>query len=44
VPDHGLIVSGDVAYNHRHMYVGATTPGSRAEWIAALGRLAAGCR
>jgi len=31
VPDLGLIVSGDVAYNHRHMYVGATTRGSRAE-------------
>jgi glyoxylase-like metal-dependent hydrolase (beta-lactamase superfamily II) len=41
VPDLGLIVSGDVAYNHCHMYVGATTPGSRAEWIAALDRLAA---
>ncbi len=41
VPDLGLIVSGDVAYNHRHMCVDATTPGSRAEWIAALDRLAA---
>jgi glyoxylase-like metal-dependent hydrolase (beta-lactamase superfamily II) len=41
VPDLGLIVSGDVAYNHCHMYVGATTPDSRAEWIAALDRLAA---
>ena len=41
VPDLGLIVSGDVAHNHRHMYAGATTPGSRAEWIAALDRLAA---
>jgi glyoxylase-like metal-dependent hydrolase (beta-lactamase superfamily II) len=41
VPDLGLVVSGDVAYNHCHMYVGATTPDSRAEWIAALGRLAA---
>jgi len=41
VPDLGLIVSGDVAYNHCHMYVGATTAGSRAEWIAALDKLAA---
>jgi glyoxylase-like metal-dependent hydrolase (beta-lactamase superfamily II) len=41
VPDLGLIVSGDVAYNHCHMYVGATTAASRAEWIAALDHLAA---
>jgi glyoxylase-like metal-dependent hydrolase (beta-lactamase superfamily II) len=41
VPDLGLVVSGDVAYNHCHMYVGATTAGSRAEWIAALDKLAA---
>jgi len=41
VPDLGLIVSGDVAYNHCHMYVAATTAASRAEWIAALDQLAA---
>jgi glyoxylase-like metal-dependent hydrolase (beta-lactamase superfamily II) len=41
VPDLGLIVSGDVAYNHCHMYVGDTTADSRADWIAALERLAA---
>jgi glyoxylase-like metal-dependent hydrolase (beta-lactamase superfamily II) len=41
VPDLGLIVSGDVAYNHCYMYVGATTADSRAEWIAALDKLAA---
>jgi glyoxylase-like metal-dependent hydrolase (beta-lactamase superfamily II) len=41
VPDLGLIVSGDVAYNHCHMYVGATTADSRAEWMAALDQLAA---
>jgi glyoxylase-like metal-dependent hydrolase (beta-lactamase superfamily II) len=40
VPDLGLIVSGDVAYNHCHMFVGATTAASRAEWIAALDQLA----
>jgi glyoxylase-like metal-dependent hydrolase (beta-lactamase superfamily II) len=41
VPDLDLIVSGDVAYNHCHMYVGDTTADSRAEWIGALDRLAA---
>ena len=41
VPDLGLIVSGDVAYNHCHMYVAATDAAIRAEWIAALDRLAA---
>jgi glyoxylase-like metal-dependent hydrolase (beta-lactamase superfamily II) len=41
VPDLGLVVSGDVAYNHCHMYVGDTTADSRAEWMAALDRLAA---
>jgi glyoxylase-like metal-dependent hydrolase (beta-lactamase superfamily II) len=41
VPDLGLIVSGDVAYNHCHMYVAATTAAIRAEWTAAIDRLAA---
>jgi glyoxylase-like metal-dependent hydrolase (beta-lactamase superfamily II) len=41
IPDLDLIVSGDVAYNHCHMFVGATTAASRAEWIAALDTLAA---
>jgi glyoxylase-like metal-dependent hydrolase (beta-lactamase superfamily II) len=41
VPDLDLIVSGDVAYNHCHMFVGATTADSRAEWVAALDKLAA---
>src|SRR5262249_1119776 len=41
VPDPGLIASGDVAYNHGHMYAGAPTAASWAEWIAALDRLAA---
>jgi hypothetical protein len=36
-----VIVSCDVAYNHCHMYVGSTTADSRAEWIAALDKLAA---
>ena len=41
VADLGLLVSGDVAYKHCHMYVGATTADIRAEWIAALDKLAA---
>jgi glyoxylase-like metal-dependent hydrolase (beta-lactamase superfamily II) len=41
VPDIGLIVSGDVVYNRCHMFLGATTPASRTEWLAALDRLAA---
>jgi glyoxylase-like metal-dependent hydrolase (beta-lactamase superfamily II) len=41
VPDLGLVVAGDVAYNHCHMYVGPSTADSRAEWIAALDKLAA---
>src|SRR5262249_1988927 len=41
VPDLGLIVSGDVVYNHCHMYVGDTTRDSRMAWVAALDRLAA---
>ena len=40
-PDLDLVVSGDVAYNHCHMYVGGTTAERRAEWIAALDKLAA---
>ncbi|MFZ0664860.1 MAG: MBL fold metallo-hydrolase [Acidimicrobiales bacterium] len=41
VPDLGLVVSGDVAYNHCHMYVGASTADIREEWIAAIDMLAA---
>lgn len=41
VPSLDLVVSGDVVYNQCHMYVGDTTPESRANWIAALDRLAA---
>jgi glyoxylase-like metal-dependent hydrolase (beta-lactamase superfamily II) len=41
VPDLGLIVSGDGVYNHCHMFVGDKTAASRAEWIAAIDRLAA---
>lgn len=41
VPDLGLIVSGDVAYNRCHMFVGATNAENRAEWLSALDRLAA---
>ncbi len=41
VPDLGLVVSGDVAYNHCHMYVAATTTASRTAWITAVDQLAA---
>jgi hypothetical protein len=41
VPDIDLVVSGDVVYNECHMYVADSTPQSRANWIAALDRLAA---
>ena len=40
VPSIGLIVAGDVVYNQCRMYVGDTTPESRANWIADLDRLA----
>ena len=41
VPSIDLVVGGDVLYNQCHMFVGATTPESRLNWIAALDRLAA---
>jgi glyoxylase-like metal-dependent hydrolase (beta-lactamase superfamily II) len=41
VPSIDLVVGGDVVYDKCHMYVGDTTPESRANWIAALDRLAA---
>jgi glyoxylase-like metal-dependent hydrolase (beta-lactamase superfamily II) len=41
VPSIDLVVGGDVFYNQCHMYVGDTTPESRANWISALDRLAA---
>jgi glyoxylase-like metal-dependent hydrolase (beta-lactamase superfamily II) len=41
VPSIEVVVAGDVVYNQCHMYVGDTTPESRANWIAALDRLAA---
>jgi len=36
VPDLRLLVSGDVAYNHTHMYLAETTRETRTEWIASL--------
>jgi glyoxylase-like metal-dependent hydrolase (beta-lactamase superfamily II) len=41
VPALDLVVGGDVVYNECHMYVAESTPDSRANWIAALDRLAA---
>jgi glyoxylase-like metal-dependent hydrolase (beta-lactamase superfamily II) len=40
VPSIDLVVAGDVIYNECHMFVGATTPESRENWIGALDRLA----
>ena len=41
VPSIDLVVGGDVLYNQCHMYVGDTTPESRANWVNSLDRLAA---
>ena len=41
VPSMDPFVGGDVIYNQCHMYVGDTTPESRANGIVALERLAA---
>lgn len=41
VPSIDLVVAGDVVYNRCHMFVGQTTPESRANWITGLDRLAA---
>lgn len=38
-PALGLIVAGDVVYNHTHMYLAQTTDASRENWIAALASL-----
>ncbi|WAJ43718.1 MBL fold metallo-hydrolase [Mycobacterium sp. Aquia_216] len=40
VPSIDLVVGGDVLYNQCHMFVGDSTAESRANWIAALDRLA----
>lgn len=41
MPTLDLVVGGDVFYNECHRYLGDTTAESRANWIAALDRLAA---
>jgi len=41
VPDLGLIVAGDVAYNGIHQYMGETTTQSRQAWMQATDTLAA---
>jgi len=41
VPSIDLVVGGDVFYNQCHMMVAASTPQSRANWIADLDRLTA---
>lgn len=41
VPELGLVVAGDVAYNGIHQYMAETTTESRAEWMRATDILAA---
>ncbi|MET0637978.1 MAG: MBL fold metallo-hydrolase [Chitinophagaceae bacterium] len=41
VPSIGLLVAGDVVYNGIYLFLGETTPSTRAEWIASLDKLAA---
>ncbi|MFE9927999.1 MBL fold metallo-hydrolase [Streptomyces sp. NPDC005533] len=41
VPALDLVIGGDVLYNRCHLFVAATTPESRENWMAALDRLAA---
>jgi hypothetical protein len=36
VPDIGLVVAGDAAYNDVHLHLGECTPELRQEWLAAL--------
>jgi glyoxylase-like metal-dependent hydrolase (beta-lactamase superfamily II) len=36
VPDIGLVVAGDAAYNDVHLYLAESSPQTRADWIAAL--------
>ena len=36
VPDIGLVVAGDAAYNDVHLYLAESTPELRQEWLAAL--------
>jgi glyoxylase-like metal-dependent hydrolase (beta-lactamase superfamily II) len=39
VPDAGLFVAGDGAYNDVHLYLAESDPHSRREWIAALDKI-----
>lgn len=41
VPDIGLVVAGDAAYDDVHLYLAESNPESRHEWIAALDTIAA---
>lgn len=36
VPDIGLVVAGDAAYNDVHLHLGESTPELRQQWLAAL--------
>ena len=39
VPDVGLVVAGDAAYNDVHLYLAESDPQGRREWIAALDKV-----
>lgn len=36
MPDLGLVVAGDAAYNDTHLYLAESSPEGRAAWLAAL--------
>ena len=36
VPDIGLVVAGDAAYNDVHLYLAESSPEKRRQWVAAL--------
>ncbi len=36
IPDIGLVVAGDAAYNDVHLYLAESSPEKRREWVAAL--------
>jgi glyoxylase-like metal-dependent hydrolase (beta-lactamase superfamily II) len=40
VPDIGLVVAGDAAYNDVHLYLAESDPQNRGEWIEALDKIA----
>ena len=41
VPDIGLVVAGDAAYNDVHLYLAESDPDRRKAWIAAIDKIEA---